>query len=165
MTWTKHNLRWDTYWNLPHLPDLTGSSPCPNRPGGKKGDKGAIPHLSFSPPPSPDLAVLEAKLVQSNVELVRVSERMTFYYLLFTYCHPSRFSNLPPPSLALFNLFRHHKMMLTIALRQYSISIQENWTLLVYQTFTICSKYFWSRIYTLILHETFRFSWNYVVSH
>ena len=71
------------------------------------------------------------------------------------YCPPSRFSNLPPPSLALFNLFRHHKMMLTIALRQYSISIQENWTLLVYQTFTICSKYFWSRIYTLILHETF----------
>ena len=39
-------LGWDTYWNLPHLPDLTGSSPCPYRAGGTKGAGLHPPHKS-----------------------------------------------------------------------------------------------------------------------
>ena len=119
-------LRWDTYWNLPHLPDLTGSSPCPYRAGGVGRTWGAI-HPSLHPQILPNLWT---KPVPLNP--------------------PSIFSDLPS-SRALFNLFRHHKMILTIALLQYSISIQENWTLLVYQTFTIGSDYLWIRILTFIL--------------
>ena len=42
-------LGWDTYWNLPHLPDLTGSSPCPYRAGGIGGPGGHLPPLPNFP--------------------------------------------------------------------------------------------------------------------
>ena len=42
-------LGWDTYWNLPHLPDLTGSSPCPYRAGGTGGTWGHPPHALIFP--------------------------------------------------------------------------------------------------------------------
>ena len=88
-------LGWDTYWNLPHLPDLTGSSPCPNRPGGKNGGQGGN---SQSFPPSPDLAIFEATFVQSNVELVK--EWSSIYCLRFTY------SEVPNRRACLLKFFR-----------------------------------------------------------